>query len=83
MRNSAFGSDLHQAESSSWLIMGSTMSVASGVVGDGEGDLEHAVVDEDDMRAVEREYKREGRRERQDESWYRRGDGPYGQACLT
>ena len=83
MRNSAFGSDLHQAESSSWLIMGSTMSVASGVVGDGEGDLEHAVVDEDDIGAVEREYKREGRRERQDESWYRRGDGPYGQACLT
>ena len=63
--------------------MGSTMSVASGVVGDGEGDLEHAVVDEDDIRAVEREDESEGRRERQDESWYRRGDGPYGQACLT
>ena len=25
------------------------MSKASGVVGDGEGDLEHAVVDEDDI----------------------------------
>ena len=46
MRNSAFGSDLYHAESSSWLIMGSTMSMASGVVGEGEGDLEHAVVDE-------------------------------------
>ena len=42
-----------------------------------------AVVDEDDIRAVEREDESEGRRERQDESWYRRGDGPYGQACLT
>ena len=63
--------------------MGSRMSEASGVVGEGEGDLEQAVVDEDDIRAVEREDESEGRRERQDESWYRRGDGPYGQACLT
>lgn len=50
MRNSELGSDLHQAEKSSWLIIGSTMSKASGVVGVGEGDLEHAVVDEDDIR---------------------------------
>ena len=40
---------MHQAERSSWLMIGSTMSEASGVVGVGEGDLEHAVVDEDDI----------------------------------
>ena len=30
-------------------MMGSMMSEASGVVGEGEGDLEQAVVDEDDI----------------------------------
>lgn len=30
-------------------MMGSRMSEASGVVGEGEGDLEQAVVDEDDI----------------------------------
>ena len=48
-RNSALGRDLHQAESSSWLMTGSRESEASGVVGAGEGEREQAVVDEDDM----------------------------------
>lgn len=49
MRNCASGRELHQADSSSWLITGPGLSDASGVAGDGEGDREHAVVDEDDM----------------------------------
>ena len=62
MRNSALGSDLHQAERSSWLMMGSRITDASGGVGEGEGDLEQAVVEEDD---IERKKTREteGRRE--------------------
>lgn len=39
-------------------MIGSTISEASGVVGVGEGDLEHAVVDEDDIGAVERSNER-------------------------
>ena len=44
---------MHQAERSSWL-MGPSESDASGVVGVGEGDREHAVVEDDDMETPQR-----------------------------
>lgn len=66
MRNSASGRELHQAERSSWFMMGPRLSDASGVAGDdGEGDREHAVVEEDDM------GNQEGEREVRKRDWCR------------